>query len=120
MLGEHPVQIIERRGGHCSIPTASLTLHIYRRPKSEVIDSSIEFSSLPQSAVTLSRNLHTWLILKSRGEAWPESANGLPAQLLDDELVRISRALHIIRDDQQRIEALLWEAGYRDGYSSWG
>lgn len=120
MLGGTIFEIKEHREGHCSIVTPALTLNIYRRPKSQVIDSSIELPSLPSHAVRLSHQLHTWLILKSRGERWPEPSTGEPRQLLSDELDRISRALEVVADEQMLEETLLWEAGYRNGWLAWG
>lgn len=40
--------------------------------------------------------------------------------MLSDELDRISRALQIIANENGLLEALLWEAGYRDGWANWG
>jgi hypothetical protein len=120
MLGSTSFEIEERRGGHCSIAGSTLTLNIYRRPKSEVIDSSIELHSLPSDPMKLSHQLHTWFILKSRGEPWPEPSTGTARQLLGDELDRASRALKVVADKQMLLEALLWEAGYRNGWLAWG
>jgi len=120
MLGSTLFEIEEQRGGHCSIKTSTFTLHLHRRPKSEVIDSSIELRTLPAQTVKLSHQLHTWLILKSRGEPWPQPSTGMASQLLSDELDRVSRALKVVGDGQMLEEALLYEAGYRNGWLAWG
>ena len=120
ILGSTSFEIEEHHGGHCSIAGPTLTLNIYRRPKSEVIDSSIELHCVPSHAVKLSHQLHTWLILKSRGEPWPRPSTGIAWHLLGDELDRVSRALKIVADDQMFKETLLWDAGYRDGWLVWG
>lgn len=120
MLGSPSFEITQHRGGHCSIKTSAFTVNFYRRPKSDVIDSSIELGSLPPRFVTLSHQLHTWLILKSRGEPWPQASSGVASQTLSDELDRVSRALKVVADDRMLEEALLYEAGYRKGWSAWG
>ena len=120
MLGSPYFQIEEHRGGHCSIKTSAFTVNFYRRPKSDVIDSSIELGSLPPHFVTLTHQLHTWLILKSRGEPWPQPSTGVASQSLSDELDRVSRALKVVGDNQMLEEALLYEAGYRNGWLAWG
>lgn len=120
MLGDSSFEIKERRPGHCSIAVPTLTLNIYRRPKSEVIDSSIELQPPPVSPVRLSQELHTWLILKSRGEAWPKPSTFSGRQALSDELDRVSRALNVVTDEEMLEETLLWEAGYRNGWLAWG
>jgi hypothetical protein len=119
-LGEHSIETEDRQAGRCSIKTPTLTLHIYRRPKTDVIESAIELRTLPPHPVKLSDQLHTWLILKSRGEPWPTPAAGTPENILSEELDRVSRALRIMEDDEERLETLLWEAGYRDGWLRWG
>lgn len=119
MLGSTSFEIEEHRGAHCSIKASAFTLHVHCRPKSDVIDSSIEIRTLPAHAVTLSHQLHTWLILKSRGEPWPQQSAGTANQLLNDELDRVSRALKVVGDEQMLKETLLYEAGYRNGWLAW-
>lgn len=105
---------------HCRAVTDPLTIHFYRTAES-VIHSSIELSSVPAHALQFTSHLHTWLVLKSRGEEWPETEQGsLPSDQLRNELQRLARAIPIIGDDTTLRETLLWERGYMDGYARWG
>jgi hypothetical protein len=120
MLGAAPFTLVEVDEGHCRVMTDRLTIHFYRRPGEGAIHSSLELGSVPAHAVPFTNHLHTWLVLRSRGEEWPEpqSESLDPAQLAA-ELDRVERAIPIVRDETSLRETLLWEAGYMDGYASW-
>ena len=121
MLGGGSSKVVPHRAGPCSIASGGLTVHVFRRPGSDLIVSSVELSETPAHRMSLSNHLHTWMILRSRGEPWPApSPAGGPARALSDELDRLSRALQFVRDEDTLTEVLLWEAGYRNGYLAWG
>jgi hypothetical protein len=102
---------------HVRVVTDGLTIHFYRRVSDGLINSSLELASVPARKVPLTDHLHTWLLLKSRGEDWPETQGANP---LGAELARLARALPVLRDEAMLVETLLWEAGYMDGYDRWG
>jgi len=102
---------------HLRVLADGLTIHFYRRVSDGLIHSSLELASVPAHKVPLTDHLHTWLLLKSRGEEWPDTQGANP---LAAELARLARALPVLSDEAMLVEALLWEAGYMDGYDSWG
>lgn len=119
MLGAAPVAVVEVDEGHCRVIADGLTIHFYRRPDEGAIHSSLELASVPAHAVPFTNHLHSWLVLKSRGEAWPEPRReGSASARLAAELDRLARAIPIVRDETSLRETLLWEAGYMAGYSS--
>lgn len=120
MTGWTEFAIVEVDGGHCRVASDGLTIHFYSRPEEGAIHSSLELRSVPTHRVPLTRHLHSWLVLRSRGEEWPEPDRDEPASSqLESELSRVARAIAIVGDETSLRECLLWEAGYVDGYSSW-
>ena len=109
LLAAAPFVIEEIDDGHCRVTTDGFTLHLYARQSGGLIDSSIELACVPAHAVPFTEHLHSWLVLKSRGEDWPvvEPEVSAPAQLAH-ELDRIERVLPIVRDETMLREALLW------------
>src|ERR1700712_4268727 len=97
ILGTAPFAIDGVDENHCRVTTERLTIHFYRRPAEVVIHSSLELAHVPGHAVPFTNHLHTWLVLRSRGEEWPgpqpETSNALP---IARELERVSRAIAIV------------------------
>lgn len=118
MLGA-AFDIQEADDDYCRVITDHMTIHFYRTTEG-VTHSSIELRSIPAHAVEFSGHLHTWLVLKSRGEEWPDAGRGTsPVDQLTNELMRLQRAIPLLRDDTALRDILLWEAGYMDGYADW-
>lgn len=112
--------LVEDDEGHVRIVAEGLTVHLYSRAGEGAIHSSIELAFVPAHAVPFTTHLHSWLVLKSRGEAWPEpQREDLAPARLAAELDRVDRAIAIVRDETRLRETLLWEAGYMHGYASW-
>src|SRR5690349_13546274 len=105
ILGTTAFGIVEVDADHCRVESGRLTVHFYRRAGDWPIDSSLELTSVPDHAVPLGDHLHTWLLLKSRGDDWPAPQ---PADPLADELARVARALPVVRDEAMLLESLLW------------
>ena len=120
-LGPSRFTIADVDEDHCRVDTDGLTIHFYRRDGDWPIDSSLELASAPAHAVPLTNHLHTWFVLKSRGEKWPAPLSRDP---LADELARVGRAIPVVRDEAMLVETLLWEAGYMNGFAEvavpWG
>jgi hypothetical protein len=120
MLGNAAFEITVHNDDHCSIGGCAHALQFYRVSSSGMIHSSIRLGQMPVHPVRLSEHLHSWLVLKSLGEAWPEPvAAASESDEFDSELGRLARALVAIGDAQTLDGVLLWEAGYRSGYLSW-
>ncbi len=113
-MGATPFIVTEVDADHCRVETRDLTIHFYRRQGDWPIDSSLELASVPTAAVPLTDHIHTWLVLKARGEDWPPPQSADP---LAEELARVSRAVPILRDETALRETLVWDAGYRDGFA---
>lgn len=115
-LGAAPFAIAEAGDDHCRVVADGLTIHFYRRSRDGLIHSSVELASTPAHAVALSDHVHTWLLLKSRGEEWPDTQC---SDALAAEIARLARALPALRNEATLVESLLWEAGYMVGYERW-
>ena len=114
------VDIVEVDEGHIRVASDRLAIHFYAPRNEGIIHSSLELTSVPEHRVPLTSHIHSWLVLRSRGEAWPGSeSEGGATEGLARELDRLERAIAILSDESSLRETLLWEAGYMNGYSSW-
>jgi hypothetical protein len=115
IFGATPFTVASSSDDHVRVVADSLTIHFYRRVSDGLIHSSLELASVPAHKVPLANHLHTWMLLKSRGEDWPETQSADP---LGAELTRLARALPMLRDETILVESLLWEAGYLNGFAA--
>lgn len=121
MLDLREVTVNSNDQDHCSLETDRFRLHFLRQPPGSLISSYFEFHNVPDNERALSKCLHTWLILRSIGEPWPTlEVVSQDSNSVVREMQRIKLALSAINDDQSLLRTLLWEAGYMDGYASWG
>ena len=120
LMGTASVDIVEIDAGHVRVASDRLTIHFYASKDRSTIHSSIELLSVPEHRIPLTDHVHCWLVLRSRGEEWPElEGEGAASSGLARELDRLERAVAIVSDESSLRETLLWEAGYVNGYSSW-
>ena len=121
MLGAMSLDVVAVDEGHIRVAGDRLTIHFHASKDGGAVNSSIEIHSVPEHRIPVTDHIHCWLVLRSRGEEWPEPEEGADAAGgLARELDRLERAIAIVGDEASLRETLLWEAGYMNGYSSWG
>jgi hypothetical protein len=119
-LGFAQLAISEAEDGGSRIVADRFTVHIRWHADEALLDSTFALHHLPVHAVPFSDRLHTWMVLRSRGEDWPAPQRGAPAAAqLAGELERVGRAAAILRDEEMLRETLLWDAGYLEGLVRW-
>ena len=115
-LGGEQFAIAEAEDGGGRIIADRFTIHIRWQADERLVDSTFALRHVPVHAVPFSDRLHTWMVLRSRGEDWPVPRRGAPAAVqLAAELERIGRAAAILGDEAMLRETLLWDAGYLGG-----
>lgn len=115
-LAAAQVTIAEAEEGGVRIVADRFTIHIRWHAGEQLLDSTFALRDAPDHAVPFSNSLHTWMVLRSRGEDWPVPQRGAPAAAqLAAELERVGRAAAILRDEAMLRETLLWDAGYLEG-----
>lgn len=116
ILGATPFTIAETGNHGCQVATDRFTIQFTWHADEELLDSAFALHAVPTHAVPFSDRLHTWMVLKSRGEGWPVPQRRAPVQAqLATELERVGRAVAVLRDETTLRETLLWDAGYLDG-----
>jgi hypothetical protein len=116
LLGPAPLTIDGAEDGGCCISTGRFTVHFRWHAGEELLDSAFALHQMPAHAVPFSDRVHTWMVLRSRGEDWPAPQRGAAMQAqLTAEVERVGRAAQVLCDDATLRETLLWDAGYLDG-----